>query len=384
MAYDDDLPLQQGAPKASEIAMDRSNIFLNSPIHANLLKILESNIDATATSLSRSNYILTSNGLIQFNSANEIRFDYNSIANDIELYILQTEHNTQRTFKIRMQGSTTTNDATHFLNLPLANNELIYLEIDKQQLLSSGGTLIIENAINGGSIVSGKTAKKINVSTSGMPQLLAPISSGTNTTFYIPLALRIDVLGVPSLWWIPHGIRWPQGVASVLGAVTATGINAWPQYFVDSEASLLNAIVALGGQGGVICINGNFTIGTQITIPNGVIIVGRGPNGYKLTFNPSGRLVLQNYAEVRDLKLEGGVAFGTITTEWMIEQAGVRSYVRNCLFTYSNTSGVAEAIRQTGTQSRADNNKFVNVNANHVAINNVGGGTNTNTDSLNV
>ena len=125
---------------------------------------------------------------------------------------------------------------------------------------SSAKIPFVENGINGGSSVVGKTAKKITISSaSSLPAIIADMDTSAGTyssnTVNIPLFIRYDWTDSTShqdLWWIPHGIRWPVGTQSVVGGVVVSGINALPNYFVANKAEFKQALTNLSGDGGII------------------------------------------------------------------------------------------------------------------------------------
>jgi microcystin-dependent protein len=131
---------------------------------------------------------------------------------DIVLRLIQNESGQMVQLRANYGATNSTNT---FNTVPLASGEVLYVELDRS-LIPGSGDLVLENAVSGTSTVSGKTVKK---ATAG--PTLADTMSGPSGTLSIPLAINID----GHLWWIPHGIYWPPGVSSPLGAViTSTSI----------------------------------------------------------------------------------------------------------------------------------------------------------------
>ena len=116
--------------------------------------------------------------------------------------------------------------------------------------------------------------------TTGMPEMLSTETGTTKSqTMNIPLAARLDWTdGIDSyqdIWWIPHGIRWPEGTKSNVGAVVVRGLETLPSTFVRNQDELTNAITTLGTTGGVILASESFSIDQGITIPPGITFCSR-------------------------------------------------------------------------------------------------------------
>lgn len=297
-------PLNQGDTKLSEIAVDRATpLFQGSAPQQNALVTMEVAFRALTELARRQNYILRSEGSMQW-TGTEIRFDANALANSVHLEVLATEGSVNPAFALRMQGSLSANSPTEFLNIPMDDGDLVYLELDSTLLVDQGSSFDLENAINGGGTTVGFRVLKQPMTTA-MPQLQIAAAGG-GSLFYIPLALRRGT----DIFWIPHGIRWPAGSTSVLGAVIVEGVEAYPERFVDSQAELLAACADLGPQGGgVIMLLDDFSIDQVIAIPAGVKVMGRGKTKYTVTVLPGGGFSLGSRAEIADLSLVASAAF---------------------------------------------------------------------------
>lgn len=267
-----------------------------------------------------------------------------------------------------------------------------------------GGNLVITNGIDFIG-TAGKRLKKtlVDPTTQGMNQLLNPISLlnetpiGTDTTMYIPLALRVDFTltsGVveKNIWWIPHGIRWPSGTTSTIGAIIVDGSQVYPNYFVAAnEDTLIQAISTINGTasgGGVILIWGDITLTTPHIIPSNVILMGRGFTNHTITLGPNGlgnygRITLGDYSRMQDLRVVmssnsfvqtgnfcevsnvnfyGNSNFGTVSNEEMLKVQGNNNVIRNCRFNWANTTSLtAFGISITGNENRIRDSKFFGV-----------------------
>lgn len=429
MSYDDDIFLNQGAVKASEIFMDRANNLIGSSIGSSGIKVIEKSLDMIGTLLSKQSFILTSTGRMEWKSTSltgaQIVFDKDSAfvaPTDIVLYVLQNENGVaQKTYKITIQGSASA-DSTHFKTIDLANNELLYIEIKKSELQNAiGGNLIITNGVDSVG-TAGKRLKKtlVNPITQGMDQLLNPISllnetpSGTDTTMYIPLALRVDFTltsGVTekNIWWIPHGIRWPSGTTSTIGAVIVDGAQVYPNYFVaQNENTLIQAISTINGTasgGGVILIWGDITLTSSYVIPENVILIGRGFSNHTITLGAGGSITLSNYCKLQDLKIVmssggyiqtgnfseisginfyGNADFGAILNESMLKIQGNNNIIKSCRFNWANTTALtAFGINVVGNENRIRDCKFFGVTSSlfKTGIRYFSGSGNTDTDT---
>src|SRR5271166_1147043 len=251
-------PLPQGATKLSEIATDLAQALLSTNVNESGIVVLNQLVGIIADSIRGTKYILHSSGDI-FWTGSDIMFNADTQANNIILTILQTEDAVTRTVNFILQGTTGADDPTHFNDVPLANGDLVYLELDwaiiDPILVANTGNIVIQNAVSGGSLVPGMTLRKVNTLsyTGGIPQLMKSQSTGS-TSFFIPLAMRMDTTIAPNtfenIFWIPHGIRWPQGTSSQLGAVLVNTSEDYANYFVSSQSDLINATTVLGTAGG--------------------------------------------------------------------------------------------------------------------------------------
>ncbi len=325
-------PPNSGDTKLSEIAVDRGVPFVTgSAPQDNALVTTEIAFRAITELARRQNYILRSEFLMQW-TGTEIRFDADSQANNVLLEVLASEGSTNPAFTVRMIGSMAANAPLTFLNLPLDDGDLLYLELDSTLIVDQGLTFDLANAVNGGGVTPGMRVLKSPMTTA-MPKLQIGISGG-GSIFYIPLALRRGT----DIFWIPHGIRWPAGTTSGLGAVIVEGIEAYPERFVENQTDLLTAIGDLGPQGGgVILVIEDFTIDQVIAIPVGVKLMGRGKTKYTIDVLNGGGFTMAAKAEMHDLELLANAAF----TGTMVAINGDKAKVSGVKADITATSNVA-------------------------------------------
>ena len=338
MTYNDPIASAQGATKVSELFTDDAIALIGSQVGESAIKVIEQMVQLSRDALTKQNYILRSdNNALALWTGSQLQFDSNATTNDILFDILQTDSATVRTTTLRLQASITANDATHFKSVSLSDGDLLYIELNYAN--ATGGTIVVENAAGGGSIVAGKTAKIISTSSSavGMPQLLNPIS-GTSTTLYIPLALRKGT----NLYWIPHGIMWPTGTTSPVGAIIVQGFTAYPNYFAATEAQFTTALTqanAVGG--GVILLTAPITLTSSKIIPVNTKVLGRHMGINKITFNAGSYIQLSDGSELCGLYCEAAAAF---TGSMIRTTSSIRACVRDTRIDLTSSSNSAGNI----------------------------------------
>jgi len=395
MAYDDIKAKNQGSVKQSEVFSDKELDIIKANIGETGIKVIEQLIRVSGDALRRLNYILWSPGRIRWDGTT-IHFDSDTRDNDIYLRLLQTEEAAPRTIDLKMNGSQIANTTDEFLNIDLADGELLYLELDRDTILSSSGSVDLENAVGGGSVVGGYTVKKASISSSsGMPALITP-EGGNTQTFYIPIAMRVDWNdGFDShqdIWWIPHGIKWPMGTTSTMGSVIVKGLETWPTAYVRSQAELIQEITALGGNGGIILATSPFNIDTSITIPAGVTFAGRtdisiSGNNNAINLLPGGRIILSDRSRLERLYFRSSTSFGASANERMVQMSGERAYIENCEFEVTKPdTGPSEAIcvYVDGNENRLNNCRFNSVvgTTYKIGIDYISGSNNIDLDSM--
>lgn len=348
-------PAQSGDTKLSEIAVDEViPLIQGSGAQDNALSTVETAFKALTEIARRQNYFLRSNDIVSWDGA-QIRFDGNSpTPTDVFLEFFATEGSINPAFQVKMQGSISVNDATHFLDLPLADGDLLYLELDSALLVDQGSLFTIGNGVNGGSGVTGLRLLKSPIATA-MPKIQLSITNG-GSLFYIPLALRrgTDIL------WIPHGIRWPTGTTSRLGAIVVEGLQAYPELFAKTQTQLQNAITTLSaGGGGVILITDAFTINSVINIGSNVKILGRGLGKNAITLLNGSGFIMGSNSELSNLSLIANAAF----TGTMVSIVGDKNILMDCKLNLTGTTNVAtnKAVNIQGNWNRLYNSAIVAV-----------------------
>lgn len=407
MSYNDQIPDQQGAIKSSEIFTDHQLQIIKNNVGDTVLATLEGMMKPVSDAIRYNNFLLRSDGQVFWENSlgvTKIKFDSDAKANNIilTLYVMD-ESAVSRTVEVRVNGTTGANSLTAFNEIILNANELVYLEISRAELLAatSGvpattpGQLVLENGITGGSTASGKRVLKTSLSgVAGMPALLAEMNSLTQSnsqTVNIPLAARYDwsdgLTTFPDIWWIPHGIRWPSNVRSVLGAVVVSGFEALPNFFVRSELELIQALTSLNSDGGIITPTQSFTITTPITVPQNVTILGRsnradGINNAKITVAAGAGFTLQAGAGLKNLGLIVASGFGASGTSNVVNMTGARSFVIDCQFRVTSTTvspnlNNTRCIQVFTDRVKIDGNYFYNpTTAGATAVYYVSGNTN--------
>jgi hypothetical protein len=150
-------------------------------------------------------------------------------------------------------------------------------------------------------------------------------------------------------------ISTSNGTWDIAYSVSVLVSNAWPNFFVTSEADLATAITAASGNnGGVICILNLFTMSSPHVIPAGTTLVGR-MGGTVITVTGSGSIALSDGAKMQ------GVWFTTaLTSGSMILLPSNYATIRECQFTIPPSS-TGQCIDVTGNGNKMYNNVFIGV-----------------------
>lgn len=235
----------QGAIKISEVALDVALPQITTAISEDALTVINQLY----------NLALASHGAFHMFSDGRMRwlgqslfFNSDNRANKMVVRLLKLA-GSNRTIDLIMQGDVTTNTATTFHDIALSNGDLLYLEIHKSQL--TGGTITVENAVNGGSIISGKTLRKVNLTVStGMPAISIDLS-GDGEYLNIPIAFRYDwnngIVNLHDLMWPPSGERWKDDTTVEIGASTAISSGGAILNFLEVSLKAWDGEVDTGG-----------------------------------------------------------------------------------------------------------------------------------------
>jgi len=253
------IPTNQGAIKLEEVVTNDSITSIGATETTDALSTVKQIQQLALDSFFKQGSMLFSTNRVEW-TGTQLNFYQNGEVADVHIRILQTESDTLRTVDLTMTGSMVSNTATTFMELPLADQELLYIEIDRATLLASGGTLAIENAVTGGSLVSGQTLKKVSLSSStGMDQITSLISGGGSSMF-IPLAYRNDAGPLQDLMWPLSNERWGLATVNFIGNASppgllnaaadqfsGNGINVGPFTLAQEPASANNVDVYISG-----------------------------------------------------------------------------------------------------------------------------------------
>lgn len=272
----------QGAVKLSEVASDEALSRLNTSVSEDGLTILKQLYQMTLDA--NTAFHAFSDGRIKW-TGTEIKFDSDARSNNLVFRFLKTS-GSARTVDLVMQGGSP--NATHFNNIALNDGELIYVEIKRSEL--ENGTVVLENAVNGGSIISGKTVKKIALSAiSGMPAISVGLN-GESDTLNLPIAFRYDWMRGSTqnrdIMWACNGERWKADSTIEMGSSVAlsqggailnfleVSDKAWDAEVDTSGWQLYNDSTALPDEGNGGTVNPALTL--AITANTAEVLSGQG------------------------------------------------------------------------------------------------------------
>lgn len=130
--------------------------------------------------------------------------------------------------------------------------------------------------------------------------------------------------------------------------------DSYPSVLVSTAVELANALFSLNGAGGIICLNDDITITSALTVPAGVLLLGR-YGAQKLTIGTGGSLALAAKAEIRDLTVISGKTSGNL-----VLMADTRALIRACYFQVNNADAVT-CVYVTGSYNRILQSTFTGV-----------------------
>jgi hypothetical protein len=373
MSYDSNQPKNQGNTKLSEIAIDREIPFLtDSGEQENALVTIENTFKAIAELSRKTNYILHSEGGQITWSGTQLRFDANTLVNSIRMEILATEGSVNSSMSLRLQGGAS-NTLTTFEYIDIADGELVYLELDSALLVDQGSSFNLENGIDGGSTSTGFRVVKQPMTTA-MPKLEIT-TAGSSSIFSIPLSLRRG----NDLLFVPHGIMWPAGTTSQLGAVLVSGATAYPEKFVTNQTELQQAIsdlTALGG--GIILVTKTFTISSGVVLTSGIKILGRGMNKLSSSVDSGAiKIASGGYIQLADRCILDGLNIETIAghNSYAVLVNGNYCRIRDCRINLTNSTNNSSTIGAlvNGSNNRINDCAFNDVvSTNKIGVSYVG------------
>lgn len=388
MSYDSPITNNQGSSKISEAFTDETLQVIKNAVGESGINTLRLLMKPIADGIRMNNFILHSDGQINWTGTN-IEFNADSRSNHILFSFLMMDENkadgitsAARTIDLKLTGTTVANSATLFKDLTLNPGELIYIELDRDILLNavspSPGTapaqVVIGNNVSSTSLITGARLQKVSLTdTTGMPALLSTETGSTKSqTINIPIAVCYSwndgFQTFKDIWWIPHGIRWPENTKSVIGAVVVKGLETLPSLFVRSLLELTDAITTLTPIGGIILLQDDIALVSSVTIPPGVTLIARSnlQSGSlnadpSLVINSGASLLLASGSKLTNVNIKGSTGFGSVFTESLVRTTGSNAEIRDCSFKLFNTTGPnpgAVCVQFDGTSNRMYNSKL--------------------------
>ncbi len=348
------IPDNQGAIKASEISVDAALAAIGSTVGTDALSVISQIQQLASDSFFKQGLMPFSTGRMNWDGT-QILFNSDTRANDLIIRVLQTDSTTLRTIDLKITGDLTTNTTTTFNSVALANGDLIYLEIDRAVLNAApAGILTIENAVGGGSIVPGKTLRKVNLtSTTGMAQITSLIAGG-GTSLFIPLCFRYD---------------WTDGTNSFQDLMWAINGNRWAK-------NTVNYVGTAGGASGSGNSSYTATVGSATDVSNGIAQYTSIQTALTALVSNAAILVLKSYTTVENVTVSGnkftieGQNAGTVITGNVIIDTNVQftkmdkisvtgNVTLNAGTTNNDISNIWVSSTSTVTDNGTSDNNFI-------------------------
>jgi hypothetical protein len=185
------IPLSQGPVKISEVAIDEAQTLLSTGINEDGQTVVTQLGNVMNNVLRKTSFLLTSDGVITWNGS--------IITNNGNNIFLKFNQNpTAGVVTVMMPTSV-------LAGFPLAASQILYFKTTRAQMAASFTA----------------TASNFVVSSEGtMPANISPQSdSADDPTIFVPILARYDVGTNQAVWWVPHGIFWPQNTTSVVGSI---------------------------------------------------------------------------------------------------------------------------------------------------------------------
>lgn len=206
------VPNNQGAVKSSEVVADSAHPLLQTAVSEDGLTVVQRQNAVMQDVLQRLSLLLTSRNSVGSN-AGSIAWSGTTItlttSTDIVVKVPQGPAGLP-TDLVLTYGPT--NTATTFNSIALAEDEYLYVEVRRDLLV--GGTVVLQNAVGGGSLTPGQTVRRAL----SIPASTWGADNAASGTLMIPIAYR----KFGGIYWPLHGIFWPANTASPLGAVITT------------------------------------------------------------------------------------------------------------------------------------------------------------------
>jgi hypothetical protein len=280
------IPGKQGAVKLSEVSTDSAFPFYQIQEREDGLTVQEALRRVAVDQIRKNHLTLSSSGQITWNGTSSSL----TIPNGVYIRLVGVKNAAEATsnfIDLRVVGPVT---------FTINNNELLYIEVNRALLNNSNFNTPVNltDGING----AGTPGQRIRKYTLGTLPKKQEGNDGRDLVS-LPIALRQDGRSGAdkNLWWIPHGILWPNQVTAVIGSyvvpagppigsiayiwVDPTDVSVVTQAYIDS--------IAPGWQ---LCN------GSLITNPDSPFLNLHTPNLNGELFPASGRNVLIAKAQV--------------------------------------------------------------------------------------
>lgn len=202
------IPTSQGAVKISEVQTDVAQNTFGTLDREDGITLVTQIRNVCAALLRKSSFLLTSDGIVVW--------DGTKITNNGNNVFLKFNQNPT-------VGTVTVTIPTSVLaGFTLSNEQVLLFKCSRADLAASFTA----------------TALNLEVSSEGsFPAANSVQSDSANDpTLYVPLLARYDVGANQSVWWVPHGIYWPQNTGSVVGSIISAtttpvgAIEAWHRF----------------------------------------------------------------------------------------------------------------------------------------------------------
>jgi hypothetical protein len=185
------IDLKQGAVKISEVAVDSAQPVLATAVNEDALTALIQLRNIISNLLRKSSFLMTSDGTITWNGTNIVN-------NGNNVFLKFNQNPTVGTVTIMIPTALLS-------TYTLGNANILYFQASRSALTSSftasGSNIVVAPE---GSMPAGQSVQS---------------DSATDPTITVPILARYDIGSNQSVWWVPHGIYWPQNTSSVVGSI---------------------------------------------------------------------------------------------------------------------------------------------------------------------
>lgn len=188
------IPTSQGAVKVSEVQTDVAQNTFGTLDREDGLTLVTQIRNVCANLLRKTSFLLTSDGQITWNGTN-----ITSNGNNVFLKFNQNP----------AVGVVTVTIPTAVLaGFTLANAQVLYFQTTRNALAAS---------------FTANSSNIVVASEGAMPAAFATQNDASvDPTIIVPILARYDVGSNQSVWWVPHGIYWPQNTSSIVGSIISS------------------------------------------------------------------------------------------------------------------------------------------------------------------